>query len=53
MSLSDISDIYNSEGFKQLQKSKEAEYKLQIAPIERLNEVIRGLNNLGKALSLR
>ena len=53
LSLSDITDIYDSEGFKQLQKSKEADQKLQIATIERLNEVIRGLNNIGKALSHR
>lgn len=51
MSLSDLTDIFESEGFKQLQKVKEAENQLLIAPIERLNEVIRGLNHLGKALS--
>ena len=50
MSLSDLSDIFDSQGFKQLQKAKEAENQLLIAPLERLNEVIRGLNNLGKAL---
>jgi hypothetical protein len=53
MSLSDLSDIFDSQGFKQLQKAKEAENQLLIAPLERLNEVIRGLNNLGKALSHR
>lgn len=53
MSLSDLSDIFDSQGFKQLQKAKEAENQLLIAPLDRLNEVIRGLNNLGKALSHR
>ncbi len=53
MSLSDLSDIFDSQGFKQLQKAKEAENQLLIAPLERLNEVISGLNNLGKALSHR
>jgi len=53
MALSDLSDIFDSQGFKQLQKAKEAENQLLIAPLERLNEVIRGLNNLGKALSHR
>jgi len=53
LSLSDLSDIFDSQGFKQLQKAKEAENQLLIAPLDRLNEVIRGLNNLGKALSHR
>lgn len=53
MSLSDLGDIFDSQGFKQLQKAKEAENQLLIAPLDRLNEVIRGLNNLGKALSHR
>jgi len=53
MSPSDLGDVYDSQGFKQLQKAKEAENQLLIAPLERLNEVIRGLNNLGKVLSHR
>ena len=53
MSLSDLSDVFDSQGFKQLQKAKEAENQLLIAPLDRLNEVIRGLNNLGKALCHR
>lgn len=53
MALSDLTDIYESQSFKQLQKAQEAENQLKIAPIERLNEVIRGLNNVGKALSYR
>ena len=53
MALSDLTDIYESKSFKQLQKAQEAENQLKLAPIERLNEVIRGLNNVGKALSYR
>lgn len=53
MALSDLTDIYESQSFKQLQKAQEAENQLKLAPIERLNEVIRGLNNVGKALSYR
>ena len=52
MALSDLTDIYESQSFKQLQKAQEAENQLKLALIERLNEVIRGFKQCGQSPQL-
>ena len=49
MTLSDSREFFSSKAFAGWKKGKEHETKLQLAVIERLDGVIKGLNNLAKA----
>ena len=44
-------DFFESKNFEAWQKNREAEWKLQAATVERLNEVIRGMGFIMKAIA--
>jgi len=46
--LSAINDFFNSDAFKQHQTEQETKAKIQIAQVNRQNEIIRALNMLAK-----
>lgn len=50
MQPSDVKDFFESATFSDWKKVKEAEMKLQVAGINRLNDVIRAIGSLGKSL---
>ena len=51
LTVSEAQAFFTGQAFKASQKAKEAEIKLQVAQIERLNGVIRAIGGLAKALS--
>ena len=50
MQPSDAREFFESAAFSDWKKAKEAEMKLQVAGINRLNDVIRAIGSLGKSL---
>ena len=48
---SDIADFFDTKQFKDYQKNKASEIKIQVAGVNRLNDVIKAIGMLGKALS--
>lgn len=44
-------EFFESKNYEVWQKNREAEWKLQAAAVERLNEVIRGMGYLMKAIA--
>jgi hypothetical protein len=53
MQRSDVEVIFESKAFSDWKKSREADQKLDLAVIERLDVVIKAIGNLGKALANR
>jgi hypothetical protein len=51
MTESDATEFFNGKSFKDWQKGREAEMKMQSAIVNRLNEVIRGLGIVAKSRS--
>src|SRR5450830_561341 len=49
MTPSSVSDYFNSKAFTDWKKGKDAETKLQVAVIERLDGVIKSLHAIGKS----
>ena len=45
--------FFKSKAFKEWQKGQESEVKVLVAVVNRLNDVIRSIGALGKALSSR
>ncbi len=44
-------DFFNSKNYENWQKTREAEWKLQAAMIDRLNEIIRGTGIVAKVIA--
>lgn len=50
MKKSDVKTIFDSKSFKEWKRSREAQGKMDLAVCERLDNVIRAIGSLGKAL---
>jgi len=53
MRKSDIAVIFGSKAFSDWKKSKEAEGKMNLAICDRLDNLIRAVSGLGKAMTAR
>lgn len=51
MSVSDASAFFQSRSFKAWRDNRDAQIKLDVAAVERLNSVIRGLNIVVKTIA--
>ncbi len=53
MRRSEVREIFDSSTFREWKKGREAEQKIDLAVINRLDVVIKALGQLGKAIATR
>lgn len=51
MTVSDVAAFFQSKSFKTWRENRDAQIKLDVAMVERLNGVIRGLNVVAKTIA--